>query len=103
MWPADGNAGFFLGFFWARLTSGIVWKTTAESSLLASGSMKSTVPHAVFSTRLTFIILRGKRNGGRVRRGSRTHTSMGSSLVVSLRVQIYCGFLGHLLAVDELL
>ena len=36
--------------------------------------------------------------------GAAGHTRQrGSSLVVSLRVQIYYGFLGHLLVVDELL
>ena len=55
-----------------QLTSGIVWNTTAVSSLVASGSIKSTVPHAVFSTRLTFIILeeRGMVEGSEGAKGA---------------------------------
>lgn len=63
---------FSPGFSGSQLTSGVVWNTTAVSSLVASGSIKSTVPHAVFSTRLTFIILeeRGMVEGSEGAKGA---------------------------------
>lgn len=43
-----------------------------------------------------------ERNGGRVRRGSRAHMSVGSGSPPSPRMH-FDRFLGHLLAIDELL
>ena len=69
----------FAGFSLARLTSGVVWNTTAVSSLVASGSIKSTVPHVVFSTRLTFIILE-EREMVEGSEGATGHTRSGFGL-----------------------
>jgi hypothetical protein len=44
----------------------------------------------------------GERNGGKVRRGSRAHMSVGSGSPPSPRMH-FDRFLGHLLAIDELL
>ena len=44
----------------------------------------------------------GERNGGRVRRGNRAHMSVGSGSPPSPRMH-FDRFLGHLLAIDELL
>lgn len=93
---------FSPGFSGSQLTSGVVWNTTAVSSLVASGSIKSTVPHAVFSTRLTFIILEeiGMMEGSEGAKGA--HVSGFGLSPPSPRMH-FDRFLGHLLAIDELL
>ena len=102
MWPADGNAGFFLAF--SRSTH-LGNSLENHSRVIVVGIRVDEVHRTPCRVLHSFDLHHPERKEEwwEGQKGQQDTHVNGFELVVSLRVQIYCGFLGHLLAVDELL